>query len=576
MNFNPINTGPAFCGFANTAGGGSGVNLLGAAAESIVNEIVDVAIDLVAAAAGIFAALKIMGALNKYKCGGSNFLCFKVGSLIKNSGEIWPARLTLRIEYGTAGEDLTEKAIVVQGCATSSFVQDINIKLPSARSSKKERIIKVYRTTREFNPLNGITEARFKMSASVHSITEYVTGFFNYPNTAMIGTRFNSKDMPNVPKREYVIKGKLVKIPANYSPQSGTYNLAQENNLTIGGELAWTSNPAWIIYDLLTNSIYGMGKYGITSNEIDTWSFYQFSKICDEPVDVTIEETSTQERRFMCNLYVDQSRPAYEYIKDLLRMYNSTLNFTGGKIYINCDTKGDPVMLFNNSNVSEEGFSYSSTPKTSRVSACTVDYLDERDFYTLKSEYFEDHQSIAEYGYIHIKIPGNGITRKGEALRLAKHKVYSKQLEKEIIEFTCGLTGSYLKIGDVIEVADNNRNLSRFTGSIANVDASSNTIDLDIPTSLLPTGTALKVQSGTNIKNLNITSKNNFSVTVQESVSTISPGDTWSIPGQFDSDESSTASLRQYRVSSIKESGRLKFTIVALEYVDEKYAMVES
>ena len=584
LNTNTGNGGPAFCGGAVTAGPGMGMNASQAATSAVQKEILEPLIDLVSAGVGIIAALTISGALSKFKCGGANFLCFKVGTIIKNSGEIWPARIQLAIEYGLAGEDLTKQNIVIQGCATSSFVQDINLKLPDARSNKKERIVKIYRTTREFNPLNGITEARFKMSASVLSTTEHITGYFSYPNTAMIGTRINARDMPNIPKREYIIKGKLVKIPDQYSPQTGTYG--NITNVNMSDTLSWTSNPAWIIYDLLTHPIYGMGRYGITEDEIDKWSFLEFSKICDEPVSVEIEGTTSQERRFMCNLYVDQSRPAYEYIKELLRIYNSTLNFTGGKIYINSDVKKDAVMLFNNSNVSEEGFSYSSTPKTSRLSACTIDYLDEKDFYTLKSEYFEDAKAIAEHGYSHIKIAGNGITRKGEALRLAKHKVYSKQMEKEIIEFNSGLQASYLRIGDVIEVADNNRNLSRFTGSITKVDTASKTIDLDIPISLLPSGSKILIQSistssstshPSQFQEFNIQSRANsgFSITLSESVVNIKPGFVWSLSGTLQNEEEVVES-KQYKVSSIKESGRLNYQVVALEYVEEKYDMVES
>ena len=150
--------------------------------------------------------------------------------------------------------------------------------------------------------VNGIVEARYKMSASVHAVTEYVEGFFSYPNTAIFGTRINSKDQADIPRREFLLKGRLLDIPSNYDAENNNY-VGTWDGRFISSE--WTSNPAWIIYDLLTNKRYGMGKYGITEDNIDKWSFYEFSQFCDEQVDVVIEGVSTTERRHMCNLYVD-------------------------------------------------------------------------------------------------------------------------------------------------------------------------------------------------------------------------------------------------------------------------------
>ena len=89
----------------------------------------------------------------------------------------------------------------------------------------KTGLLRVYRTTRETDPVTGgIIEARYKINASLASVTEYVEGFFGYPNTAIIGTRLNSRDHPQIPKREYLVKGRLINIPSNYNPELGTYS----------------------------------------------------------------------------------------------------------------------------------------------------------------------------------------------------------------------------------------------------------------------------------------------------------------------------------------------------------------
>ena len=552
-----------------------------------------------------------------FPCSKVEWLCFKIGEIIKNSGEIWPAKMRVAIEYGVEGEDLQKDIIAFNGCATNPYVKDILIdNLPKASGTAnnfKNRIIKVYRTTREVDPVSGgIVEARYKLGASLQSVTEYVEGFFGYPNTAIIGTRLNAKDHPDIPNKEYLIKGRMIKVPSNYNPIDGTYSGDWDGNFKytdLDGStdpsdneyiMEWTSNPAWIIYDLLTNKRYGMGKYNITEEDIDKWSFYQFSKFCDEQVDVVIDGVQTQERRHMCNLYIDSERQAYDYIKDLLNIYNSTINFSGGKIYINTDysekNKNGSIMLFNNSNINESGFSYSSTPETARITSATVDYLDERDNYMNKSEYVEDNEGIKEHGYSHVRIPGIGITRRGEAHRLAWHKILSRQLEKEVVAFEAGLQASYLRIGDIIEILDKNK-IERHSGGRIMRVVDSTTVELDVPASALGSATVLYIEKPTlsdddsetsssneildrrsaQFEEYTISSSSGFNVTFSSTLdsSIINGVNDKGISWMIKEDSTSEIKPKKYKVIEISESANLTYKIGALEYLEEKYDYID-
>jgi len=560
-----------------------------------------VMVGLLAGLAGLVVGTAINYlANNLIKCSDVPWLCFKVGELIKNSGEIWPAKMRLNIEYGVEGEDLQTDVIEFKGCATNPYIKDIVVEnLPNAKgvgNNFKNRIIKVYRTTRETDPVTGgIIEARYKINASLASVTEHVEGFFGYPNTAIIGTRLNSRDHPQIPKREYLVKGRLINIPSNYLAESGTYSGNWDG--TFNENIEWTSNPAWIILDLLTNERYGMGKYGITLDDIDVWSFYTFSKFCDERVEAIIDGVNTNERRHMCNIYIDAEKQAYDYIKELLYIYNSSINFSSGKIYITTDssisTTNGSIMLFTNSNVSEAGFSYSSTPETQRVTAVTVDYLDERDNYMQKSEYVEDSEGMKEHGYIHSKIAGLGVTRRGEAHRLAWHKMLSFQLEKEIIEFTTGLQASYLRIDDVVEILDNNKVSKHSGGRIVRI-INSTTIELDIPTAALDASTTSlllqrPIDSDDDSETTNssqiidrresqyqeytINSKNGFLVEFTDTIdSSITKGSTWII------NENTVDKIKpkKYRIKDIKEASQTQYQIVAIEYLEDKYEQIDA
>lgn len=592
---NAGNTGPA-CVTAVTGGIGVGANVPSLSHASkvlvmgeIAKELLEFGLSLIGSVLG-FAIAKLV------PC--PSFLCFKVGSLIKNSGEIWPAKIMFKIEYGLEGEDDWKYDIfTASGCATSPFIKDVYLKdFPQLNHKQdpaniKKRIIKVYRITREMDPVNfGIIEARFKMDAELFSVSEHVGGYFSYPNTALFAMRTNSKDMPDIPKREFIIKGKMVNVPSFYSPSTGTYGIQPTDADKIMAEdLQWTSNPAWVIYDLLINPIYGLGKYGITEDDIDIFSFIRFSKLSDEAVDAKFEGSSYKERRFMCNLYIDQQKPAYDYIKSLLNIYNSTLNFSGGKIYISDDLPKDPIMIFNNSNITESGFNYSSTPKSERLTACTVDYLDERNEYKMTSEYFEDAKNISEIGYIHARIAGISITRRGEALRLAKSKVLTSQMQKEIIQFETGLPASYLKIGDVINVLDNNKLPKQSSGKILSINSARTSIEIDIPVSALPDIKSISIQSVINegemdddrspqFKTYNVSSfGSNFTINLSSAIdSNIKTGFTWMVSEFKNNNQDDNDKIKQYQIKNLKEINSLTFEVIAIEFDPDKFDLLES
>ncbi|HED4409020.1 TPA: host specificity protein J, partial [Pasteurella multocida] len=87
------------------------------------------------------------------------------------------------------------------------------------------------------------------------SYTEIIETQFAYPNTAILGIRFDSEYFSSIPNRTYEIYGIEMKVPSNYDPFERTYTGFWDGTFKI----AWTNNPAWILYDLMTNKRYGLG-----------------------------------------------------------------------------------------------------------------------------------------------------------------------------------------------------------------------------------------------------------------------------------------------------------------------------
>jgi predicted phage tail protein len=249
-------------------------------------------------------------------------------------------------------------------------------------------------------------------------------------------------------------------------------------------------------------------------------------------------------------------------------------------------------MIFTNSNIQEEGFSYASTPETERITSATVDYIDERDNYMQKSEYVEDSSGIREHGYTHKKIAGMGITRRGEAYRLAWHTILSRQLEREIVQFKTGLQGSYLRIGDVIDIIDNNKMSKHSGGRIVRVIDSQN-IEIDIPASALSDVSEIVIelpvlsdnQADTTdsseiadrrkpqYKAYAISARVGFTLTLNTALDVkIKQGHSWIVK------ENSIDGIepKKYRIKQIKESSPMEFELSATEYVESKYKNIDS
>ena len=212
----------------------------------------------------------------------SDSFTIDVGDKIENSGESWPNRTKFRIKYGNEGETLYSTDIHFYGIATSAYIKDVHISLPP-NPLNKNRIIKVYRITHERNPvLEGEIAARYKERTSLGAITEITNINLNYNSSVVIGSRVVAKEIPSVPKRNYNLKLKKVKVPINYNPETRQYTDSWTGEFA--EDLKWTDNPAWCLYDLITNKRYGVGKFGIREQDVDKWTLYKMAKYCDEIV----------------------------------------------------------------------------------------------------------------------------------------------------------------------------------------------------------------------------------------------------------------------------------------------------
>ena len=228
----------------------------------------------------------------------------------------------------------------------------------------------------------------------------------------------------------------------------------------------WTDNPAWCFYDLMTNFRYGLGEY-INVEAMDKWTLYDISKYCDVLV---YDNKGSVEPRFTFNHLIISRDEAYKVLNDLASAFRSMLYYAFGQIYVVQDKPRDPVYHFNNANVIDGKFNYSSSARKARHTVALVRYIDKHSMYKPALSYTEDPEGIRRYGIREVETTAIGCTSEAQAKRFGDWMLKSETLETESITFSAGIEVSYLRPGDIFSVYDRYRNKSKFLGRTLNIE----------------------------------------------------------------------------------------------------------
>ena len=394
------------------------------------------------------------------------------------------------------------------------------------------------------------------------SYTEIIDKEFAYPNTALIGIKIDSEYFGNIPTRNYEINGLIIKVPSNYNPETHTYT----SDFWDGSfKLAWTNNPAWVFYDLVTNTRYGMGKR-LQEFNIDKWQLYAIGRYCDELVP---DGFGGKEPRMTCNIWITDQRKAYDLINDICSIFRAMPVWNGQALTAIQDRKADPVWTYNNANTIG-GFTRQRSARKARHNTIQVEYIDASDFYEKKVESVSDDVAVARFGENVKKITAFGCTSRGQAYRTGRWLLETEKLETETITFTVGQEGVMHLPYDVIEVADSQYAGVNVGGRVLAVNGTQLTLDRPIE---IDDNSYLSYVSGKGItENVKIVSfdKQNNIATVAKNLNGIPELTVWGL-------STKRIITGLYRTISIKENDNAEgktYTITALQHVPEKEEIV--
>ncbi len=472
-----------------------------------------------------------------------------------NEGDVLGAQVDLRIYVQYNGGGYQEVIVdTIKGRTGDAYQRDYLINLASVYPID----IKVERDRPDS------TDPKVVNAFNWTSYTEIIYAKLRYPNSALVWLRVDAEQFNRIPSRSYLIRGIKVQIPSNATVDQTTGRLIYSGiwNGTFGAA-QWCSDPAWILWDLLT-SRYGFGDH-IQAAQLDKFAFYAASQYCSELVP---DGFGGQEPRFSCNVNIQTAEEAYKLINDMCSVMRCMPYWSTGALTISQDKPADTAYLFTLANVTEEGFSYQGGSRKTRPTVCVVSYLDlnSRD---IAYEVVEDAEAIQKYGVVKTEISAFACTSRGQAYRIGEWLLYSERYESEIISFTASIdAGVLVRPGQIIEVADPVKAGARRGGRIS--AATTTAVTVDDATGLTAAGAELSViMPDGSVETRSISSIAGEVITVASAFSAApNANSVWIY-------QTSNIQTSTWRVLSVQEQDGSNYAISAIAYNASKYSYIE-
>jgi predicted phage tail protein len=403
------------------------------------------------------------------------------------------------------------------------------------------------------------------------SYTTIIDGRFKYPDSAIVGLEVDAELFGGeIPARGYLVDGLIIQVPTNYDPVARTY--ATVGVGTSGGvwdgtfKNAWTNNPAWVLYDLLTNTRYGVG---IDPANIDAGAFYTLSQYCDGSVPNGL---GGNEPRFTFDYTISTREDAYQILQTVASSCRAMCFWAAGSVTVVADMPADPVKLVTPANAINGDFSYQGSSLKARHSVVKVTWNDPEDLYQPAVEVVEDTASVIEgLSFNETDVTIIGCTRRSQARRHGLWVLDTEKYGTEILTYRASLDHADVFPGDIIEVADPDYAGVRYGGRVYAATGSTITLD-DNPTLGGGTFTATVTHADGTLETKTVTgtavSGGRKVVTISGTWASTPPvGAVWILSGDV--------VPRQFRVLSNRELEDGTFEISALFHDPNKYDRVE-
>lgn len=454
--------------------------------------------------------------------------------------------IDLRTDGGAYQEVLSTK---IEDKTSAGYERTHRIDLPESKTGWSVRV-------RRITPNSDSEYISDKMY--IDALAEVIDVKLAYPLTAGIGLQYNAELFNGVAKVEFLKRGRILKVPTNYNAETREYTGIWDGTF----KEAYSNNPAWVYYDLLTNKRYGLG-HRLDASMIDKWGIYNRARYCDEMVS---DGQGGLEPRFTCNVYLQKQATAYEVLQHIAGIFSALSYWNGEKIFLDADIPRDPVFTFTNANVVGGSFSYSGTRDRDRHNIIKVAWDNPANGFKTEYEYVRDERSIAMNGIKPLDLAAFGCTSQSQAQRLGLRALKTEQLETQQVTFSTGLAAINCKIGDVIAISDASLAGKSNGGLISNVDGNVITIDRD---AVINIGDTLTVNTAKGLsERRNVTAVNGRQITVAAAFDGAEREHVWSV-------ESSDLKMQLFRVMSVTENDDATYSVLGIQHEPQKFNAID-
>ncbi|HCT9988077.1 TPA: phage tail protein [Pseudomonas aeruginosa] len=469
------------------------------------------------------------------------------------NGNIGGYRIEYAVDLATDGgayQEVLREA--VDGKTTTRYERSRRIDLPAATNGWQVRVRRL--TPNQNN--NRIADTML-----IAGYTEVIDAKLRYPNTALLYVEFSAEQFSNIPAVTVDCRGRKVQVPSNYDPETRAYLGIWDGTM----KQAWTDNPVWHTYDIVTNDRFGVGKR-IKAWMVDRWEMYRISQYCDQLVP---DGKGGQEPRHTCNLNLQSRAGAWELLRDLTAIYRGMAYWAQGQLKIQADIPRatDVDFAYTRANVIDDRFSYGSASERTRYSRALVSYDNPANNYDTDVAVATDKRLQRRYGDNPVEVAAIGCTRESEAQRRGKWAILTNSQDRTIT-FRTGMDGAIPLPGWVIPVADALLAGREIGGRVSAVAGRVITLDRDTQAKAgdrlllnLPSG---KAEART------VQSVAGRAVTVTTAYSeTPLPELVWTL----DADD---LAVPLYRVMKVSQPERGVFEITALQYEPGKFSAIDT
>jgi len=483
----------------------------------------------------------------------------------------FPALFTQQTNGDTTGATVNFQIYTALGAGSYSLIKDVTktdkctspadvdylINRPSGSGTWS---VKVVRVTADNVSTTLANDIYFQVS------NELQYAVLPYNNRAVIGLTVTAAATGTTyPLVSFDLYGLKVKVPSNYNPVTRVYSGTWSG--TFASSKQWTNNPAWVLYDLLTNTTHGMG---LAASDIDQYSFYDAAVYNDGLVPALVNgSVSGTEPRYVFNYQLMAQDSAWQTIQNIAASFGAVVYTSGNRAKLVQDRPTGFSRLITNSNVEDGVFEYTSSQLNTRQSACKVYWNDPSQNYLSIPAYYEDAAGTTRYGLAVQTVTGLGITSEGQALRLAKWHVDTSLNNTDAVVFKVGFANAGMEPGEVIKIADTDYGQTLdLEAKVVSTTTSTVTFDRTIN---VTSGMVMDIvgSDGTTIYTRTITSTGAL-VTVSFSGAAIA------VSTNADVVFTGAVSPRLFKITDVKEDGPGHYTVSAVSYDPNKFGRVDS